>query len=59
MEPLTRGKPDCVVLRLRHPDGKPMKAVTVNGKPHDRFDAAKETVTIEPSDADITIRVTY
>ena len=59
VEPLTRGKPDRVVLRLRHPAGKPMKAVTVNGQSHDRFDAARETVTIEPGTTAITIRATY
>jgi hypothetical protein len=59
LKPPTRGKPKCVVLRLRHPDGKPMKAVKVNGKPYDRFNAAKETVTIEPNDAEAIIRAIY
>ena len=59
IQPLTRGKPARVVLRLRHPDGKPMQAVTVNGKPHEHFDAARETVTLEPSTADVTVRATY
>lgn len=48
-----------VVLRLRHPEGKPMKAVTVQGKPHADFDAKKETVTLEPSDGPITVRAAY
>jgi hypothetical protein len=59
IEPLPRGKPACIVVRMCHPDGKRIKAVTVNGKPHDRFDAAKETVAIEPSDTRVLVRTNY
>jgi hypothetical protein len=59
VEPLPRGKPACLVLRLRHPDGKPMRTVTVNGNPSDRFDVATETVTFAPSDSAVIIRATY
>lgn len=48
-----------IVLRLRHPDGKPMQSVTVNGKPHADFDAKKETITIAPGDEKITVRAKY
>ena len=48
-----------VVLRLRHPDGKPIRSVTVQGKPHKDFDPKKETITLEPSGQSITIRAEY
>jgi hypothetical protein len=48
-----------VVLRLRHPDGKPMRSVTVQGKPHSDFDPKKETITFEPSGQSVTIRAEY
>jgi hypothetical protein len=54
---------DCtakkVVLRLRHPDGKPMRSVTVNGQPHTDFDPKKETVSFGPSGESVTIRAEY
>jgi hypothetical protein len=48
-----------IVLRLRHPEGQPMRAVTVQGKPHRDFNAGKETVTFAPTDARMTIRAEY
>ena len=37
---------NSVLLRLRHPEGKPMKDVTVNGKEWKDFDAQKEWVKL-------------
>ena len=48
-----------VVLRLRHPDGKPIRSAIVQGKPHKDFDSQKETVTFEPSGPSVTIRAKY
>jgi hypothetical protein len=48
-----------VVLRLRHPEGKPMQSVTVQGNPHTDFDPKKETVTFEPSGEIVTVRAAY
>ncbi len=48
-----------VVLRLRHPDGKPMRSVTVQGKLYQDFDPQTETIALEPSDPTITIRAEY
>jgi hypothetical protein len=48
-----------IVLRLRHPEGKPMQSVTVQGKPHANFDLQKETVTFAPAEGSITIRAKY
>jgi hypothetical protein len=48
-----------VVLRLRHPEGKLIQSVTVQGKPHADFDPKKETISFEPSDRSVTIRAEY
>lgn len=48
-----------IVLRLRHPEGKPMQSVTVQGKPHTDFDPKKETITLLPSDETITVQAKY
>jgi len=50
---------DKIVLRLRHPEGKPIQAVTVQGKPHSDFDPGKETITIAPIGNAITVRAEY
>jgi hypothetical protein len=59
IQPPTRGAPKALVIRLRHPDGKAMKAVTVNGKPHEDFDAGKEIVRIAPTVDRVTVRAEY
>jgi hypothetical protein len=48
-----------VILRLRHPEGKPMQSVTVQGKPHADFDREKETVTLGSSEQTITVKAKY
>ncbi len=50
VEPPARFSGKAIVLRLRHPDGKPMRAVKVNDKTHTDFDARRETITL-PSGA--------
>ena len=59
VEPPTRETPKRLVIRIRHPEGKPMRAVTVNGKPHQDFDAAKECVGLPPGKERLTVRVDY
>ena len=46
LTPPTRNPPETIYLRLRHPQGKPLKTVTVNGKPYERFDPEKEWVVL-------------
>ncbi|MCX6375748.1 MAG: hypothetical protein NTU88_06905, partial [Armatimonadetes bacterium] len=46
IEPPKRNPPRELVLRLRHPEGKPIRSVTMNGSPHTDFDPAKETITL-------------
>jgi hypothetical protein len=48
-----------VVLRLRHPEGKPIQSVTVQGKPHSDFDPQKETITLAPAGETIAVRAEY
>jgi hypothetical protein len=57
IEPPTRVPPQELVVRLRHPDGKPIRAVYVNGAPHTDFDSANEVVCIRPNAGAIIARV--
>ena len=59
INPATRAKPEKVVVRLRHPQGLPMRAVSVNGNSHSAFDVTRECITLEPSDTVITVRAGY
>jgi hypothetical protein len=59
IDPSTRRSPRQIVLRLRHPEGKPIRNVTVNGQAHDDFDASKEIIRLAPSQAKITVRASY
>jgi hypothetical protein len=53
-------RPRAVLVRLRHPDAKPIRSVTVNGRNWTDFDPAKEWVRIaEPSEEHYSITVTY
>ncbi|MEO6965982.1 MAG: hypothetical protein ABI076_08820, partial [Acidobacteriaceae bacterium] len=48
-----------VVLRLRHSDQKPLKAVRVNGKPWKKFDAKQETIELPMGISKVTIAAQY
>lgn len=39
--------PGTLLIRLRHPNGRPIRSVAVNGRPWNDFDAQKEWVRIE------------
>jgi hypothetical protein len=54
-----RNPPKHVVIRIRHPEGKPMKSVTVDGKPHTDFDPVAKTVLLTPTAAAQKVRVVY
>jgi hypothetical protein len=54
-----RQSPKEVVIRLRHPEAKPMRAVTVNGKSHEGFDNTKEIVRLKPAGSKVMLRVEY
>jgi hypothetical protein len=59
IEPPTRSVPKTLVLRLRHPDERQMKAVTVNGKPHKDFDPQKQYIQLKPTTGSIVVRAQY
>ncbi|ASV74942.1 hypothetical protein THTE_2340 [Thermogutta terrifontis] len=44
--PPERNPPQTIYLRIRHPDAKPLKRVTVNGQSHDKFDKDREWIIL-------------
>lgn len=48
IDPPTRKLPRSIVLRLRHPEGKPIRSFTVNGKRGGEFDTVEQTIRISP-----------
>lgn len=59
LTPPTRDPWQRLVLRLRHPDGKPLQAVTVNGAAYREFDAARELITLHPGPAQFRVVAEY
>jgi len=60
VEAPTRRPPDSIVIRIRHPEGKRIKRVTVNGREHADFDAVREIVRVKPSSkAAVIVRADY
>ena len=59
VDPPAADPPSRIVLRLRHPNEKPIKSVTVNGKPHADFDPKGETASLKPGSKQMTLRVAY
>ncbi len=45
-----RASPRVLMVRLRHPQGKPIRSATVNGQPWTDFDVPKEWLRIERPD---------
>jgi hypothetical protein len=55
-----RTRPQALFVRLRHPTGKSMRSVTVNGQPWKNFDVSREWVEIpEPDAPRYAIEVAY
>jgi hypothetical protein len=60
IEPPARRAPQVLLVRLRHPESKSMRSVTVNGKPWTDFDPAKEWVRIpKPAERRYNVAVEY
>jgi len=59
IEPPIRSLPRELVIRLRHPEGRPIRAVTVNGKPHREFDPHKDCIRIKPTTKKLIVRAEY
>lgn len=49
LTPPERNRPTTIYLRFRHPEGKPIRTVTVNGKDYDKFDVRKEWIILPGS----------
>ncbi len=47
--PPRRNHPKNIYLRFRHPQSKPIRSVTLNGKKYDQFDVKKEWVVLPGS----------
>jgi hypothetical protein len=47
IDPPLRNPPSRIYARFRHPEQKAMARSTVNGKPYNRFDPAREWVILE------------
>jgi hypothetical protein len=58
IEPPARRAPREIVLHIRHPERARMRAVAVNSRPADAFDAEKETVHLQAGTR-LEISVTY
>ena len=59
IDPPTTRPPERIVLRLRHPNGRQIKSVTVNGGNHEDVDTQGETISLQPSGKQMRIRVEY
>jgi hypothetical protein len=59
VEPPAHFSGRAIVLRLRHPDGKSIRSVTVNGKPHTDFDATRETITLPETTKSLGVRAEF
>jgi hypothetical protein len=60
VEPPDREPPTKLVLRLRHPEGKPIRSVTINGKPTRSFDPVDGTIAFKPQrSGPITVKAEY
>ena len=59
IDPPIRNAPETIIIRIRHPEGRSMRSVLVNGKPHKDFNAEKEYIQLEPSETTIKVRAVF
>ena len=59
LEPPAREQPRQIVLRLRHPAGRPIQSVTVNGRRHSAFDHDEGLVRLGSRPGAALVRVQY
>jgi hypothetical protein len=57
--PEQKNRADFFNIRLRHPEGKRMRSVTINGLAHEDFDSDKECVSIKPASERLVMRAYY
>lgn len=54
-----RTTPGMIALRIRHPEGKPIRTVRVDGRSPARTEADGQTIRIEPADAVIRLHIEF
>jgi hypothetical protein len=54
-----RSQPEKVLLRIRHPEKRPMLSVKVNGEPHNPFDAEKGDIDLTGLQGTVRIEASY
>lgn len=59
IQPPVRQPPAALVLRLRHPDGRRLRAVTLNGTPHRDFDPARNLIRLPPLRQELRLRAEF
>jgi len=59
LDPATRTPPKAAVLRLRHPEGKPIRQVAIEGQDASGFETGKDTVRIFKPDRRLIVKVEY
>jgi hypothetical protein len=52
-------RPPKTVIRFRHPEGKPITSVTINGRKHLAFEATKEDVDLTGIEGEVEIAVRF
>jgi len=58
-EPPRRTMPRTTYVRIRHPEGKPIRSVRLDGKPWRKFDRQREWIELPPLDRTVTITANY
>ena len=59
VDPPTRRPPEAIILRLRHPEGRRLRAVTVDARRHPDFDPADHSIRLLPGDRTFHVRAEY
>jgi len=59
LDPPGRRPPKRTFLRFRHPEGKAIQRVELDGKPWDKFDAKREVVDLPPLGRQATVTAFY
>jgi hypothetical protein len=59
IDPPMRPQPKEIVIRLRHPEGKRIRNVSVNRKSHERFDGSIDIVRLTQVGSKTTVKVDY
>jgi hypothetical protein len=59
IDPPTRQTPEEIVIRLRHPDGKPLSSADVHGAKQFTVDVEDSTVHLTPAKNTITVQARY